>query len=218
MHIPDGFLDTKVWVTTTAVGAACLRLALKKSQAVISRKQVPKIALIGAFIFASQMINFPIAGATSGHFLGGTMASILFGPWTGVVVMAAVLMIQAFFFQDGGITVLGANILCTGVIGCFVGYGVYKLGMRLLFGKWEFAVSFIAAWCSIVLAASGVSLLLAWSGTVPLKVALVAMVGWHSLIGIGEGLITSFVVSYLKDRKKLFQPAPAVNSRQEGVQ
>ncbi len=205
MHIPDGFLDTKVWLTTTAAGAGALAFALKKSQTAITRKQVPKISLIGAFVFAAQMINFPIAGATSGHFLGGTLASILFGPWTGLVLMSSVLIIQAFFFQDGGITVLGANILCTGLIGSFSGYGIYKLGMRLFLGRFSFAVTFFAAWSSIVLAASGVSLLLAWSGTMPLQAALPAMAGWHSLIGIGEGLITSLVVSYLQESKQVSQ-------------
>lgn len=205
MHIPDGFLDTKVWMTTTVVGAGALAYAIKRSRLSISRKQVPKIALIGAFVFAAQMINFPIAGATSGHFLGGALASILFGPLIGFIMMSAVLIVQAFVFQDGGITVLGANIICTGAVGCMAGYGIYKLGLLLTKGKWHVTVTpiviFIAAWFSIVAAAACVSLLLGWSGTVPMNVAITAMVGWHSLIGIGEGLVTVLVVSYLVERK-----------------
>lgn len=200
MHIPDGFLDVKACVTTGVLGAGAVSYSLRKTKLTLVRSEVPKIALIGAFIFAAQMLNFPIAGATSGHFLGGAMASILFGPAVGVVIMSAVLIIQALIFQDGGLTVLGANILCTGVIGSYAGYGVYRLGMTVMRGKALKAVSFASAWCSIVAAACGVSVLLAWSGTFPLGVALKAMAGWHSLIGIGEGLLTAMVVAYLKER------------------
>lgn len=200
MHIPDGFLDAKTWMTTTAAGAAAVSYSLRKTKLAISPKQVPMVALIGSFVFAAQMLNFPIAGATSGHFLGGTLTSILFGPWIGTIVMAAVLIIQALIFQDGGITVLGANILCTGFIGCFVGYGVYQAGLKLLAGKGRLMITFAAAWLSIVAASAGVALLLAWSGTFELGTALKAMVGWHILIGIGEGLITTLVTGYLLER------------------
>jgi cobalt/nickel transport system permease protein len=117
-------------------------------------------------------------------------------------------------FQDGGITVLGANILCTGVLGSYVGYGVYRAGLSLLRGRMTKVVTFIAAWCSIVSAACGVALLLAWSGTLPIGVALQAMAGWHSLIGIGEGLITALAVAYLTERNvdmQGLQPKPEVS-------
>jgi cobalt/nickel transport system permease protein len=178
----------------------CCILCIKKANASLDGKQVPLVSLIGAFIFAAQMINFPISGATSGHFLGGAMASILFGPWISILVMAAVLIVQALIFQDGGITVLGANILCTGVIGSFVGYGIYHYGMKLFAGRFEKVLVFLAAWFSIVCAATGVSLLLGLSGTLSFQTAFYAMVGWHSLIGIGEGLITVAVISYLGKR------------------
>jgi cobalt/nickel transport system permease protein len=115
--------------------------------------------------------------------------------------MAAVLMIQAFFFQDGGITVLGANILCTGAIGCFTGYAIYSSGMRMFTGRFRGIITFIASWFSIVCASASVALLLAWSGTFSIDLALKAMVGWHSIIGIGEGVITALVTSYLVERK-----------------
>ncbi|TFE24129.1 energy-coupling factor ABC transporter permease [Cohnella luojiensis] len=204
MHIPDGFLDLKTCVTTGVLGAGAIAYSLRKTKVALARPEVPKIALIGAFIFAAQMLNFPIAGATSGHFLGGALASILFGPAVGVVVMSAVLIIQALIFQDGGLTVLGANIICTGVIGSYAGYGVYRAGIRLLRGRGSNAVAFVAAWCSIVAASCGVAVLLAWSGTFPLGIALRAMAGWHSLIGIGEGLITAMVVAYLMERNSSF--------------
>lgn len=200
MHIPDGFLDLKTCLTTGALGIGAVAYTLRKTRVSLSRKQVPLIALTGAFIFATQMLNFPIAGATSGHFLGGAMASILFGPAVAVVIMSAVLIIQALIFQDGGLTVLGANILCTGVLGSYVGYGVYRLGLSLLRGRMTSTVTFLAAWCSIVSASIGVGLLLAWSDTFPVGVALKVMAGWHSLIGIGEGLITALAITYLTER------------------
>ncbi|MFC5530015.1 energy-coupling factor ABC transporter permease [Cohnella yongneupensis] len=207
MHIPDGFLDVKTCAATGALGAASVAYSLRKARLSLSRSEVPKIALIGAFIFAAQMLNFPIGGATSGHFLGGTLAAILFGPSVAVIVMTSVLMIQALVFQDGGLTVLGANILCTGVIGIYTGYGFYRLGTALLRGRASSVVTFVAAWISIVTAAAGVAFLLAWSGTFPLDIALKAMVGWHSLIGIGEGLLTAMVVAYLTERKIAIEPA-----------
>jgi cobalt/nickel transport system permease protein len=200
VHIPDGFLDVKVWAPATIAGAAVVSYALKKANRSLDGKQVPLVSLIGAFIFAAQMINFPISGATSGHFLGGAMAAILFGPWISILVMAAVLIVQALLFQDGGITVLGANILCTGVLGSFTGYGIYWVGQRLFKGKFNSIITFFAAWCSIIVAAFGVAILLALSGTLAIKTAIFAMVGWHSLIGIGEGLITAFVLRYLGQR------------------
>jgi cobalt/nickel transport system permease protein len=200
VHIPDGFLDVKVWAPATIAGAAVVSYALKKANRSLDGKQVPLVSLIGAFIFAAQMINFPISGATSGHFLGGAMAAILFGPWISILVMTAVLIVQALLFQDGGITVLGANILCTGVLGSMTGYGVYWMGQRLFKGKCNSVITFFAAWCSIIVAAFGVAILLALSGTLTIKTAIIAMVGWHSLIGIGEGLITAFVLRYLGQR------------------
>ncbi|GFN33770.1 energy-coupling factor ABC transporter permease [Paenibacillus xylaniclasticus] len=203
MHIPDGFLDAKTWMTATVAGAGAVSYSLRKSRLSLEPSKIPMVALIGAFVFAAQMINFPIAGATSGHFLGGAMTSILFGPWIGTIVMTAVLLVQAIVFQDGGVTVLGANILCTGFIGCFTGYGIYMLGMKMLKGRGRAAFTFLSAWMSIVAAASGVALLLALSGTFELATALKAMVGWHMLIGIGEGLITMLVTGYLMERSTI---------------
>ncbi len=216
MHIPDGFLDAKTWISTTLLGGAVVMLASRNAQVGLKREQVPKMGLLGAFIFATQMVNFPIAGATSGHFLGGAMAAILFGPWVSVLLMSAVLIIQAFIFQDGGVTVLGANILCTGVLGSFAGYGMYRfLGVRGFQWLSESVKIFTAAWCSIVAAASGVSLLLALSGTMPLAIGLPAMTGWHSLIGIGEGLISVWVIAYWRKAQAVASPI-LVDTNQSG--
>lgn len=218
MHIPDGFLSTEVWVTTTAAGAAAAAYAVRRTKTEFARPQVPAAALTGAFIFAAQMINFPIAGATSGHFLGAALAAILFGPWAATLIMSTVLLIQAVLFHDGGITALGANILCTAVIGSFAGYGVYRAGLRLLGGRLRAVASFAASWASIVAAAGGVALLLALSGAAPLGAALPAMLGWHALIGIGEGLITMAAALYLTERRvATTSPASSASLAREGA-
>jgi cobalt/nickel transport system permease protein len=201
VHIPDGFLNVKVWAPATVAGASVVGYALKRANHELKGKQIPLISLIGAFIFAAQMINFPISGATSGHFLGGTLAAILFGPWISIVIMSAVLIVQAMLFQDGGITVLGANILCTAVIGTFIGFGVYRAGMIIFRDRLQTVVTFLAAWLSIIVASIGVACLLSISGTLPFHTAMIAMVSWHSLIGIGEGIITVFVLKYLGHRQ-----------------
>lgn len=206
MHIPDGFLDTKTWVTLGVVSGGALGVAVRKTGRVIGEKHVPMMGVLAAFIFAVQMLNFPVAGGTSGHFMGGALAAILLGPLTGILIMSVVLIVQCLVFQDGGLTALGANIFNMGVIGSVAGYYVY-LGAEGLLGKNKKSVSvFIASWLSIVLAASICSLELAFSGTVPLRVTLPAMAGVHSLIGIGEGLITVAVIGFVaKMRPDLLQ-------------
>ncbi|UCD85880.1 MAG: cobalt transporter CbiM [Deltaproteobacteria bacterium] len=207
MHIPDGFLDTKTWVTLGVVSAGTVGLALRKASKKIGEKQIPLMGVLAAFIFAAQMLNFPVAGGTSGHFMGGVLAAILLGPLAGVLIMAIVLIIQCLVFQDGGLTALGANIFNMGIIGALVGYYFYLGLSRMVAGtRGMFIGAFIASWLSIVLAAGACAAELAVSGTVPLKVALPAMAGVHGLIGIGEGLITVAVLSLiLKARPDLLE-------------
>jgi cobalt/nickel transport system permease protein len=196
MHIPDGFLDTKTWVTLGVISAGTVGLALSKASKKIGEKQIPLMGVLAAFIFAAQMLNFPVAGGTSGHFMGGVLAAILLGPLAGVLIMAIVLIIQCLVFQDGGLTALGANIFNMGIIGALVGYYLY-LGLSRIVASTRgmFINAFIASWLSIVLAAGVCATELAVSGTVPVGVALPAMTGVHGLIGIGEGLITVAVLS-----------------------
>jgi cobalt/nickel transport system permease protein len=196
MHIPDGFLDTKTWITLGVVSAGTVGLALRKVSKKVGEKQIPLMGVLAAFIFAAQMLNFPVAGGTSGHFMGGVLAAILLGPLAGVLIMAIVLIIQCLIFQDGGLTALGANIFNMGIIGALVGYYLYLGLSRIVAGtRGMFISAFIASWLSIVLAAGVCATELAISGTVPLRVALPAMAGVHGLIGIGEGLITVAVLS-----------------------
>ncbi|CAN1213121.1 energy-coupling factor ABC transporter permease [Tumidithrix helvetica PCC 7403] len=200
MHIPDGFLSLPVSLVTWAIAIALIALALVKVQAESQERTVPLMGVCAAFIFATQMINFPIPGGTSGHLLGGTLAGALLGPWAGSLVMAVVFIVQSVMFQDGGLTVLGANVVNMGLIGTFGGYYLYRT-IRFLFGRntW-YGMSLgvaIASWTSIVFASILVALELGFSETVPLAVAFVAMVSWHLIIGIGEALITLAALSFI---------------------
>lgn len=193
MHIPDGFLDAKTIVTTAVISGTVLTLALAKAKKKIGDKHIPLYGILSAFIFAAQMLNFPVAGGTSGHFVGGALAGALLGPLGGTIVMSVVLVVQCLIFQDGGLTALGANILNMGMIAPFIGYYLYSA-----FGsKRRLSKIFIAGTLSTIFAAIACSIELGISGTVPLNIALPAMTIVHILIGIGEGLITLFVFSFL---------------------
>lgn len=207
MHIPDGFLDTRMWVALDAVSAGGLGLAVRRTRRIIGERQVPLMGVMAAFIFAAQMINFPVAGGTSGHFMGGVLAAILLGPFSGMLVMTVVLIVQCFVFQDGGLTALGANVFNMGVVGSMGGWLIYRFIMTVIRrNRVNLAAVFAAAWLSIVLAASLCAVELALSGTVPLRIALPAMAGVHALIGIGEGIITVMVISFiLKVRPDLLE-------------
>ncbi len=201
MHIPDGFLSLSVWTTTAVISAGAIALAVKKTKLSEETEQIPLIGVTTAFIFAAQMINFPVAGATSGHLAGGVLAAILFGPWIATLVMSSVVIIQSLFFQDGGITAIGANILNLGIIAPWLGYGIYTLFKNINSPFIRNGVIFIASWLSIIVAAVAVAFQLYLSGIVPLGVSLKAMLIWHSIIGIGEGIITVVVVKYLFNRQ-----------------
>jgi cobalt/nickel transport system permease protein len=194
VHIPDGFLDPKTWIGCSAVTAGMLGVAVKQTREKLAEKQVPLMGVMAAFIFAAQMINFPIIGGTSGHLVGGVLAAVLFGPFSASVIMTVILLIQCFLFNDGGVTALGANILNMGIIAPFLGYAVYNA----LRGVGSVIASFFAAWVAVVAAAAACALELAFSGTSPLAVALPAMLFWHLFIGVGEGVITAAVVGYLE--------------------
>ncbi len=212
LHIPDGYLSWPVSLVTWIIAIGLIALSLKKVQQTYQEQTVPLMGVVAAFIFAAQMINFPIPGGTSGHLLGGTLAGVLVGPWAGSLVMAVVFIVQAVFFQDGGITVLGANIVNMGLIGTFGGYYLY-IGIRRLLGMnhWRgMAVgSAIAAWTSVMVAAFVTAIQIGLSGTVEFGVALVAMLGWHLMIGVGEAIITVMALSYIwKTRPDLFFDPP----------
>lgn len=201
MHIPDGFLDTKTWATLALVSGVSLGFAINKVKKDLNEKKLPLMGVIAAFIFAAQMLNFPISGGTSGHFVGGVFAAIILGPASGLLIMSLVLLVQCFIFQDGGVTALGANIFNMGIITSVFGYYLYKWMNKILKKDYSAISVFLASWVSIVLAAVICSFELAISGTTPLKVVLPVMGGFHMLIGIGEGLITVFVMEIIRKAK-----------------
>ena len=196
MHIPDGFLDLKTAVATGVLSAAAVGISLRRLNGSLPRKKVPLMGLAGAFVFAAQMVNFPVAGGTSGHLMGGVLAAVLLGPAAGVVVITAVLVVQCLLFADGGIVALGANVFNMGVIGSAGGYAIYR-GVRLLIRneRGRYLAVVLAAWGSTVLAAACCAGELAWSGTVPWTSAFPAMTDVHMLIAVGEALISCLAFS-----------------------
>jgi len=194
MHIPDGFIDGKTAVVTGVISAVGVGFALRQVQRELPPRKVPLLGLAAAFLFAAQMVNFPVAGGTSGHLVGGTLVAALLGPSAAVVVVTTILIVQCFLFQDGGVTALGANIFNMAIINSAAGYAVYRLVGRWLKGlRGQVTAIGFAAWCATVLAAICCAGQLTWSGTIPWSVAFPAMTTVHMLIGIGEGLISALV-------------------------
>jgi cobalt/nickel transport system permease protein len=192
MHIPDGFLSPEVAGVTAVATVAAVGYGLKTASDTLDERRVPLLGVTGAFIFAAQMLNFPVAGGTSGHFLGAALAAILLGPWLACLTMAVVVSLQAFVFADGGVTALGANILNMGVIGALLVGGLMLASRRVLPKSRTvlLAITAVGAWLAVMAGATATSLELAISGTVPFGTVLPAMLGVHALIGIGEAVVT----------------------------
>src|SRR5512139_407838 len=199
MHIPDGFLSGPVLAVCWAISLIVIAYAFIRVKRDMDERKVPLMGVVAAAIFAGQMLNFPVAAGTSGHLLGAALATILLGPWAAVLVMAIVVGAQALIFQDGGIVALGANLFNMAVIGVFVSYTVYRSVQRIARGlKWGiFVGGFLAAWTSIFIAALAAALELAFSGTSPANLAVPAMALVHSVIGLGEGLITVGALAFV---------------------
>jgi cobalt/nickel transport system permease protein len=168
---------------------------VKQAQAHLPPRRVPLLGLTAAFIFAAQMVNFPVAGGTSGHLIGGTLAAVLLGPSGAALVMTAVLIVQCLIFADGGLLALGANVFNMAIVGAVGSFYVYCAIHRLLRGdRGQLVAAAVAAWCATVMAAIVTAGELSVSGVVPWRVALLAMTGVHMLIGVGEALITTMVL------------------------
>jgi cobalt/nickel transport system permease protein len=197
VHIPDGFINAPTSLAAGAVAAGGVGVSLRRAAQTLQERQAPLAGLVAAYIFAVQMLNFPVAAGTSGHLLGGVLAAVLVGPWAGCICVAVVLVVQSLF-ADGGLTALGLNITNMAVVGVFGGWAIFWLLRRVLPAtKPSVVVSAgIAAGVSVVLAASAFVLEYALGGTggVPVGTVFAAMVGVHTLIGIGEGVITALTV------------------------
>lgn len=196
MHIPDGFLTLAVSLICWVITISLLAIAIRKTNKVLGEKQVPLMGIMAAFIFAAQMLNFPVAGGTSGHLLGGALAAIVLGPWAAMLVMTAVIAVQGLLFQDGGLVVMGANILNMGLLTAIVGYGLYRMVSKSSLTT-RLTVSGIAAWLSVMTGALMASLQLWLSGTAKLNIVVPAMLGVHALIGLGEALITVAALAFI---------------------
>ncbi|GAA2365922.1 energy-coupling factor ABC transporter permease [Nonomuraea africana] len=197
MHVPDGFFNAATSVSAGVVAAAGVAVCLRGARRELDDRTAPMAGLVAAFIFAVQMLNFPVAAGTSGHLLGGALAAILVGPYTGVLCMAVVLLVQCVFFADGGVTALGINVLIMGVVTVLVGWGVFRLVTGAVKSKAGVSAgAFLAALVSVPASALVFALLFAVGGTAPIDTAAVAaaMGGVHVLIGIGEALITTATV------------------------
>jgi cobalt/nickel transport system permease protein len=198
VHVPDGFLDATTSIATGALAAGAVGLSLQKADREI-REAGPALAgLTSVFVFAVQMVNFPVGAGTSGHLLGGALAAALVGPWTGMLCMSVVLLVQALFFADGGLTALGTNITLMGVVTVLVGYGITRALLAVLPKTSRSAVpaAAVGALVSVPAAALAFTGLYALGGAVPLPLGTLAtaMVGWHVLIGVGEAVITGAVL------------------------
>lgn len=202
MHVPDGFLDLPTSLATGAVAAGAIGLALRRSERELAASGPALPGLVAAFVFAAQMVNFPVGAGTSGHLLGATLAAVLVGPWTGLICMSVVLLVQALLFADGGLTALGTNITLMGVVGVLVGYGATRLALAAT-KRWRAGpvavvpAAALGALVSVPAAALTFVGLYAVGGAVPIPLPALtaAMLGWHAVIGLGEAVITAAVLS-----------------------
>ena len=200
VHVPDGFLDapTSVGTAVAAAGAVafCLRRAVRHE---LDDRTAPMAGLVAVFVFAAQMVTFPVGAGTSGHLLGGALAAVLVGPATATLCLTVVLTVQAFLFADGGVTALGTNVLLMGVVGVWVGYGVFRAVIAVLPRRVGSVAPAAAAGALVAVPTAALAFvgLYALGGAVPIPLTTLAAVmgGWHLVIGIGEALITLLVVS-----------------------
>ncbi|MEV0094846.1 energy-coupling factor ABC transporter permease [Streptomyces sp. NPDC050738] len=198
MHVPDGFINTPVSAATGVIAAGAIAVSLRGARKELDERTAPLAGLVAAFIFSVQMLNFPVAAGTSGHLLGGALAAILVGPYTGVLCVSVVLLMQGILFADGGLTALGVNITDMAIVTTVVAYAVFRGLVKVLPRRRSsitFA-SFAAALLSVPAAALAFTAMYALGGTtdVPIGKVLTAMVGVHVLIGIGEAAITALTV------------------------
>lgn len=220
MHVPDGFLDAPTSVATGVVAAAGMALALRGARRELDDRTAPMAGLVATFVFAAQMINFPVGAGTSGHLMGGALAAVLVGPWSAVLCISVVLIVQALLMADGGITALGTNITLIALVTVVVGWAVF-VALRWVLPKRISMVApaaALAALVSVPVAALVFTALFAVGGNVSVDLAAVvtAMVGWHTVIGLGEAAVTGLVVgSVVAVRPDLVYGARPLLARRE---
>jgi len=200
VHIPDGFLDIVTIIVTYAIFIMYLAYSLLKAKG-ISADKISLATVLAAGIFATQMLNWPLPGGTSLHFVGGALAGILLGPWLGFLTMFLVLFIQCIVFHDGGITALGANVLNMGIIGVLVGYYIFTVTNKVVreARKARIIGAFLGGWISVIVAGIACGLEIGFSPACPYGVCVTVPVmgSWHAVLGVIEGIITALVVDYI---------------------
>ena len=198
MHVPDGFLDAPTSIATGAVAVVAVGVALRGAKRELDDRTAPLAGLVATFVFATQMLSFPVGAGTSGHLLGGALAAVLVGPFTGLLCMSVVLIVQCLLFADGGITALGTNITLMGLVTVVTGWLVLRALQAVLPRRASMVApaAAISALVSVPVAALCFTGLYAVGGQadIPLQTLATAMVGWHLLIGVGEALITGLAV------------------------
>ena len=198
MHVPDGFLDVQTSVATGIVAATAVGMALRRSRAELDERTAPLAGLTAAFIFAVQMLNFPVGVGTSGHLMGGTLAAALVGPWTAVLCVSVVLVVQALLFADGGLSALGTNITLMALVTVAVGWTVIKLVLAVLPKRPGSVVPAAVAGAVVSVPAAAAVFVVLYSvggeANLPIGALVASMLGWHTLIGIGEAVITGLTV------------------------
>jgi cobalt/nickel transport system permease protein len=205
MHIPDGFLAPEIWIPLTGVSAIGVIAAERMTRWADQENRIPLMGVMGAFIFAAQMINFPVPGGTSGHLIGGALLAILVGPTAAILVMACILIVQCFLLQDGGVTALGANVFNLGIVAPLVGYAVHRATGRGMIA------TFLAGWSSVLVPAILAGVEIGLSGKIPLDKGVLLMSFWHAIIGVPEGVITVLILKFLMAARP--DVVPAVEGR-----
>jgi cobalt/nickel transport system permease protein len=199
VHVPDGFLDAPTSVATGVLAATAVAVALRGARRELDDRTAPMAGLVATFVFAAQMINFPVGAGTSGHLMGGALAAVLVGPWTAVLCLAVVLLVQALLMADGGITALGTNITLIGIVTVAVGWAVFVVLRRVLPQRLDLVApaAAVGALAGVPVAALVFTGLFAVGGNAPVDLGAVvtAMLGWHTVIGIGEAVITGLMVA-----------------------
>jgi len=218
MHIPDGFVDAPVSLAAGAIAIGGVAIALRQAGKDDLAARAPMTGLVAAFIFAAQMVNFPVASGTSGHLLGGLLAAVLVGPWLGSLAVTTVLVVQCLLFADGGVSALGLNVVNMAFIPTFIGYGLFVLVRRVVPATRAgvLAATAVAALASVALASLGFTIeyALGGNGAAPVGAVAVAMVAVHVVIGIGEAVITTLTVgAVLASRPDLVHGARDVERR-----
>ena len=199
MHVPDGFLDAPTSLVTAAAAATSVAIALRGARRELDDRVAPLAGIIATFVFAGQMINFPVAGGTSGHLMGGALAAVLVGPCTGLLCLTVVLVVQSLLFADGGITALGTNVVLMGIVTVVAGYAAFRVAQLVLPKRLSLVAPAAAFGALVSVALSAVTFVVLFSlgGVVPIPfdTLLGAMLGVHVLIGVGEAAVTFVVVA-----------------------